>query len=74
VTGDVYAMKKIKKSIENAAQIKEERNIMSNAAMLGWITTLHFAFQVSANFQGQSSPAALPSSAAGRYESWSIRE
>jgi citron Rho-interacting kinase len=45
-TDDVYAMKKIKKSIENTTQIKEERNIMANAANLSWITTLHYAFQV----------------------------
>lgn len=44
-TGDVYAMKKIKKTIVTAAQVKEERDIMSRRCS-EWITNLQYAFQV----------------------------
>ncbi|KAL9906405.1 citron rho-interacting kinase sticky isoform 1-T1 [Glossina fuscipes fuscipes] len=43
-TGDVYAMKKIKKTIVTAVQVKEERDIMSRRCS-EWITNLQYAFQ-----------------------------
>ena len=45
-TGDVYAMKKIKKSVVTTSQVKEERDIMSRRCS-EWITNLQYAFQVS---------------------------
>lgn len=44
-TGDVYAMKKIKKSVVTTSQVKEERDIMSKRCS-DWITNLQYAFQV----------------------------
>lgn len=44
-TGDVYAMKKIKKSVITTSQVKEERDIMSRRSS-EWITNLQYAFQV----------------------------
>lgn len=44
-TGDVYAMKKIKKSVVTTSQVKEERDIMSCRSS-EWITNLQYAFQV----------------------------
>ncbi|KAM7354804.1 citron rho-interacting kinase sticky isoform 2-T2 [Cochliomyia hominivorax] len=43
-TGDVYAMKKIKKSVVTTSQVKEERDIMSKRCS-DWITSLQYAFQ-----------------------------
>lgn len=45
LTGDVYAMKKIKKSVVTTSQVKEERDIMSKRCS-DWITNLQYAFQV----------------------------
>lgn len=44
-TNDVYAMKKIKKSVVTTSQIKEERDIMARRSS-EWITNLQYAFQV----------------------------
>lgn len=44
-TGDIYAMKKMKKTVVSASQIKEERDIMASRAS-PWLTTLQYAFQV----------------------------
>lgn len=44
-TGDIYAMKKIKKSVVTTSQVKEERDIMSKRCS-DWITNLQYAFQV----------------------------
>ncbi|KAI8120196.1 Citron Rho-interacting kinase [Lucilia cuprina] len=44
LTGDVYAMKKIKKSVVTTSQVKEERDIMSKRCS-EWITNLQYAFQ-----------------------------
>lgn len=47
ITNDIYAVKKIRKSVTiTSAQIKEERNIMA-ANNSEWITSLQYAFQVS---------------------------
>lgn len=43
-SGDVYAMKKIKKSVVTTSQVKEERDIMSRRSS-EWITNLQYAFQ-----------------------------
>ncbi|XP_037930564.1 citron Rho-interacting kinase-like, partial [Teleopsis dalmanni] len=43
-TGDIYAMKKIKKSNVTTSQVKEERDIMSQHRSQ-WITNLQYAFQ-----------------------------
>lgn len=48
-TGDVYAMKKIKKSMATSSQVKEERDIMSKRSS-EWITHLQYAFQVDKYF------------------------
>lgn len=45
-TCDIYAMKKIRKSIVTTSQVKEERDIMSKRCS-EWITNLQYAFQVS---------------------------
>lgn len=45
-TNDVYAMKKIKKSVVTTSQVKEERDIMARRSS-EWITNLQYAFQVS---------------------------
>lgn len=44
-TNDVYAMKKIKKSVVTTSQVKEERDIMARRSS-EWITNLQYAFQV----------------------------
>lgn len=44
-TGDVYALKKIKKEMITNSQVKEERDIMASRAT-EWITHLQYAFQV----------------------------
>uniref|UniRef100_A0A1A9X0J1 non-specific serine/threonine protein kinase n=1 Tax=Glossina brevipalpis TaxID=37001 RepID=A0A1A9X0J1_9MUSC len=43
-TRDVYAMKKIKKSVVTTSQVKVERDIMSRRCS-DWITNLQYAFQ-----------------------------
>ncbi|XP_050337070.1 citron Rho-interacting kinase [Bactrocera neohumeralis] len=43
-TNDVYAMKKIKKSVVTTSQVKEERDIMARRSS-EWITNLQYAFQ-----------------------------
>ncbi|XP_058059475.1 citron Rho-interacting kinase [Anopheles bellator] len=43
-TGDVYAMKKMRKNIISASQVREERNIMATRSS-EWITALKYAFQ-----------------------------
>uniref|UniRef100_A0A1B0EWQ0 non-specific serine/threonine protein kinase n=1 Tax=Lutzomyia longipalpis TaxID=7200 RepID=A0A1B0EWQ0_LUTLO len=43
-TGDVYAMKKVKKSSYTTSQVREERDIMAQRAS-EWITSLQYAFQ-----------------------------
>jgi citron Rho-interacting kinase len=43
---DVYAMKKIKKSMVDSFQVKEERDIMVLGRKSEWITKLQYAFQV----------------------------
>ncbi|XP_036344195.1 citron Rho-interacting kinase [Rhagoletis pomonella] len=43
-TNDVYAMKKIKKSVITTSQVKEERDIMARRSS-EWITNLQYAFQ-----------------------------
>lgn len=45
-TADVYAMKKIKKSVVTTSQV--ERDIMSRRSS-EWLTNLQYAFQVSTN-------------------------
>lgn len=46
VTNDIYAVKKIRKSVTTTStQVKEERNIMA-ANISDWITSLQYAFQV----------------------------
>lgn len=46
VTNDIYAVKKIRKSVTiTSTQIKEERDIMAANAS-DWITSLQYAFQV----------------------------
>lgn len=45
VTGDVYALKKIRKTGTTSTQVKEERDIMA-AQKSEWITSLQYAFQV----------------------------
>ncbi|XP_001353403.2 citron Rho-interacting kinase isoform X2 [Drosophila pseudoobscura] len=43
-TSDIYAMKKIKKSVVTTSQVKEERDIMS-ARNSEWLINLQYAFQ-----------------------------
>ncbi|XP_030385386.1 citron Rho-interacting kinase [Scaptodrosophila lebanonensis] len=43
-TSDVYALKKIKKSVVTTSQVKEERDIMSRRNS-EWLTSLQYAFQ-----------------------------
>ncbi|XP_053955492.1 citron Rho-interacting kinase [Anastrepha ludens] len=43
-TNDVYAMKKIKKSVVTTSQVKEERDIMARRCS-EWVTNLQYAFQ-----------------------------
>ncbi|XP_075159790.1 citron rho-interacting kinase sticky isoform X2 [Haematobia irritans] len=43
-TCDIYAMKKIRKSVMTSSQIREERDIMSKRCS-DWITNLQYAFQ-----------------------------
>lgn len=46
-TKDIYAIKKIRKSMTvTSSQVKEEREIMSSAKSCEWITSLQYAFQV----------------------------
>lgn len=44
-TGEVYAMKTMRKSIVTATQIREERDIMASRRS-DWLTSLQYAFQV----------------------------
>lgn len=44
-SGDVYAMKSIKKSLVNNCQVKEERDIMVLGRKSEWITRLQYGFQ-----------------------------
>lgn len=46
-TGEVYAMKKMRKAMVTSTQIREERDIMASRQS-DWITSLQYAFQVSA--------------------------
>lgn len=44
-TGEVYAMKKMRKAMVTSTQIREERDIMASRRS-DWITSLQYAFQV----------------------------
>lgn len=58
LTGDVYAMKKIKKSVVTTSQVKEERDIMSKRCS-DWITNLQYAFQVNCDKSNDFTPNLL---------------
>lgn len=45
LSGDVFAMKTIKKSIVSNCQVREERDIMVLGRKCEWITRLQYAFQ-----------------------------